>query len=756
MIKIEKSKSKKISKTNQAKKEDKKIVCYKLFFAGCIATFCFLGLICRLSYLQFIKGKEYSQMAYNQQMKNKIISPKRGTIYDCNGEILALSVAVDTVSINPGKVCNQNNKKVDDKIVAEGLSQIFSLDYEETLKKVSSDKSVVIISRKVETEKITELQKWMKEVGITTGINIDEDSKRYYPNNDVASNLIGFCSTDNVGLWGIEERWNDTLTGTSGKIVTAKNVNGEAISDENEQYVAVENGSNIYLTIDAKIQGIAEKYLEQAVTENKCTNGGNVIIMNPQNGDILAMATYPDYNLNDPFAITPLGIAQEEWDALPQEEQSADLLNLWKNRAVSDLYEPGSTFKLITAAVGLEENIVSTDTEGDFFCTGSYHVGDRDISCWKKDGSHGVQTLRQALQNSCNPAFMQLGQRIGHRTLYKYYEAFELFSKVGDDIAKAYEGIFFDENKIVPVELATMSFGQRITITPLQLISSVSAIANDGVYVKPRIVKQIENTDEKSIENVEVQEIRQVISLETSQKIKNMMQSVVTHGTGRYAKVEGYSVGGKSGTSEPTEANADEGYVASFIAISPIENTQVVVLVILYDPQGVSHQGGQTAGPVAAQILSEVLPYMGIPADTTETTQAEDNLSIVPNVVDKTVAEAKKILTSAGFNVQINISGDENTTLVSDQTPKSGIKLATGATIYLYTAENEARVSTTVPNVKGMSVSDATNTLRAAKLNITVEGTKGIVVSQEPSYETEQEVGTVVHVVIKEELKDGQ
>lgn len=756
MIKIEKIKPKKISKTNQAKKEDKKIVCYKLFFAGCIATVCLIFLVGRLSYLQFVKGKEYSQMAYNQQMKNKIISPKRGTIYDCNGEILALSVAVDTVSINPGKVCNQNNKKIDDKILAEGLSQIFSLDYEETLKKVSSDKSVVIIARKVETEKITELQKWMKEVGITTGINIDEDSKRYYPNNDVASNLIGFCSTDNVGLWGIEERWNDTLTGTSGKIVTAKNVNGEAISDENEQYVAVENGSNIYLTIDAKIQGIAEKYLEQAVIENRCTNGGNVIIMNPQNGDILAMATYPDYNLNEPFSITPLGIAQEEWDALPQEEQSTELLNLWKNRAVSDLYEPGSTFKLITAAVGLEENIVSTDTEGDFYCTGSYHVGDRDISCWKKDGSHGVQTLRQALQNSCNPAFMQLGQRIGHRTLYKYYEAFELFSKVGDDIAKAYEGIFFDEDKIVPVELATMSFGQRITITPLQLISSVSAIANDGVYVKPRIVKQIENTDEKSIENVEVQEVRQVISLETSQKIKNMMQSVVTNGTGRYAKVEGYSVGGKSGTSEPTEANADEGYVASFIAISPIENTQVVVLVILYDPQGVSHQGGQTAGPVAAQILSEVLPYMGIPADTTETSQEEDNLSIVPNVVDKTVAEAKKILTSAGFNVQINISGDENTTLVSDQTPKSGIKLATGATIYLYTAENEARVSTTVPNVKGMSVSDATNVLRAAKLNIIVEGTKGIVVSQDPSYETEQEVGTVVHVVIKEELKDGQ
>jgi stage V sporulation protein D (sporulation-specific penicillin-binding protein) len=361
-----------------------------------------------------------------------------------------------------------------------------------------------------------------------------------------------------------------------------------------------------------------------------------------------------------------------------------------------------------------------------------------------------------ALQNSCNPAFMQLGQKIGYKLLYKYYEAFGLFSKVGDDIAKSYEGIFFDESKIGPVELATMSFGQRITITPLQLISAVSAIANDGVYVQPRIVKQIENTDENSIETVEVEEVRQVISLETSQKMKNMMQSVVTDGTGRYAKVEGYSVGGKSGTSEPTESNADEGYVASFIAISPIENTQVVVLVILYDPQGGSHQGGQTAGPVASQILSEVLPIMGVSADTTETAQEDDSLAIVPNVVDKTVAEAKKVLTAAGFNVQINISGDENTTLVSDQTPKSGIKLATGATIYLYTAENEVRVSTTVPNVKGMSVSAATAALKAANLNIKVEGTSGIVVTQDPSYETQQEVGTVVHVTIKEELTDGQ
>lgn len=653
-------------------------------------------------------------------------------------------------------MCYSNGKEVPNDVIAEGLSQVFSLDYNETLEKVSSDKSVVVIAKKVETEKISELQKWMGEKKITTGINIDEDSKRYYPYNDVASNLIGFCSSDNVGLWGIEERWNDKLTGTSGKIVTAKNVNGEAISDENEQYVEVENGSNIYLTIDTAIQGIAEKYLEQAVVENKCGRGGNVLIMNPQNGDILAMATYPDYNLNSPFSIEPTGLTEEEWNTLPQEEQSAKLLNVWKNRAVSDLYEPGSTYKLLTSAIALEENIIATDNEGDFFCTGKYHVGDRDISCWKTDGSHGVQSLRKALQNSCNPAFMQLGQKVGARLLYKYYEAFGLFEPVGSDIAGAYKGGFFDENKIGPVELATMSFGQRITVTPLQLISAVSAIANDGVYVKPRIVNKIENTDENSIETVEVEEVRQVISLDTSQKMKNMMQSVVTDGTGRYAKVEGYSVGGKSGTSEPPVGRPEEGYVASFIAISPIENTQVVVLVILYDPHGDSHQGGQTAGPVAGQILSEVLPILGIPSDATETANVEEDLPIVPNVVDKTVAEAKKILTAAGFNVQINIAGDENTTLVSDQTPKSGIKLEAGATIYLYTAENEVRVSTTVPNVKGMSVEAAKTALRASNLNIKSEGTNGVVISQEPSSETQQEVGTVVHVVIKEQMNGAQ
>lgn len=747
--------NKKEKRAKQLKKE-RRLLSLKFFSLAIISTLIFLGLCVRISYIQFVKGEEYSAEAYKQQMKNQIISPKRGIIYDAKGEVLAHSVSVDTISFNPGMVKYTNKKEVPPEVLAEKFSQLFELDYNDILEKANSNKSVVVVAKKVDNTKVTELQNWMKEEKIASGINIDEDSKRYYPCNDLASNLIGFCSSDNVGLWGIEERWNDVLTGTSGKIVTAKNIKGEPISDENEQYVAVENGNNIYLTIDSIIQGIAEKYLEQAVTLNHCSRGGNVIIMNPQNGDILAMATYPDYNLNSPFSIEPTGISQEEWDTLTPEEHTEKLSSVWKNRAVSDLYEPGSTFKLITASAALEEDIITTDNPTDFFCTGSYHVYDRDISCWKPDGSHGRQSLRLALEHSCNPAFIQLGQKVGEKILYKYYEAFGFFSKVGDDIAKAYEGIFYPLDKVGPVDLATMSFGQRITITPLQLISSVCTIVNDGVYVKPRIVKQIENPDEKSIETVDVEEIRQVISEDTSKKIKDMMLSVVTEGTGGHAKVEGYSIGGKSGTSEPIEKNAEEGYVASFVAISPIENTQVVVLVILYDPQGVSYQGGQTAGPVAAQILSEVLPLLGIPSDSTETTVEEDDLPIVPNLVDKTVAEAKRVLTANGFNVQASITTDENTTLVSDQTPKGGIKLEAGSTIYLYTAENETRVSTTVPNVKGMSISSARAALKGANLNIKVDGSSGIVVWQEPSYETQQEVGTVVNVTVKEELKEGQ
>ncbi len=735
----------------------------KIIITGIIATFGFIIVCCHLAFIQFVQGKELSEKAYAQQMLDEIISPNRGTIFDAKGEILAQSIPVDTISVNPKLIKYANNNQVEDEVVAKGISEIFDISYEKMMEELNSKKSVVVVERKVETDKVKKLKEWMAETGITTGINIDEDSKRYYPHNELASNLIGFCGTDNSGQTGLEERWNSILTGTAGKVVTATDVKHNPISDEYEQYVASENGSNIYLTIDYTIQTIAENYLEQVVKENTTASGGNVIIMNPQSGDILAMATYPDYNLNSPSSYIATGYQEEEWKALEPTDRSSALLNLWKNKAVSEHYEPGSTFKLITSSVGLEEGLVETDTENEFSCTGSYTVGkdengkDIAINCWRNYNPHGLQTLRVALQNSCNPAFMQLGMRIGAKTLYKYYEAFGFFDTVGSDIAKAYPGTFYELNKVGPVELATASFGQRFTISPLQLITAVSAICNDGVLVKPKIVKQIENTDTKSIEVVETQKIRQVISKQTADEVKNMMLSVVTDGTGRNAKIAGYSVGGKSGTSEPTQDKTDEGYVASFIAISPIENTQVVVLVAVYGlDESVEHQGGAIAGPVAKQILTQVLPYLGVASTETQVVEKDDTKKMIalPSVNNITVNEAISKLSALGFNVVSKSTADPATTLVSEQVPKSGVNLEEGASIYLYTSIDDERTQVTVPDVKGMSASQAEATLKQNNLNINIDGTKGKVISQEPTYGTIVDEGTIINVNITEVLKD--
>jgi len=331
-------------------------------------------LIYRIGVIQFVNGDELRKRASNQQVTHEILSPSRGIIYDSKGEALAQSIAVDTISLNPGYVKYYDGDKVENEVIAEGISRILELDYNKTLEDISSEKAVVILKRKVESDKVDELKKWMEEKSITTGINFDADNKRIYPYKTLASNLIGFCGTDNVGQVGLEERWNSVLTGTAGKLTTTIDVHGNAISDEYEQYVETENGSNIYLTIDTTIQSIAEQYLENAMQENPTAKSGNVIIMNPQNGDILAMATNPYYNLNDPSSYIATGYTKEEWEKFESAERTNILLNLWKNKAVSDQYEPGSTFKLITSSVALEENVVQTDTPGDFFCS-------RSISC---------------------------------------------------------------------------------------------------------------------------------------------------------------------------------------------------------------------------------------------------------------------------------------------------------------------------------------------------------------------------------------
>ena len=724
-----------------------------------ITIIIFVLLICRIGFLQFVQGSYLKEQAYKQQAINQIISPKRGNIYDSTGKALAISAQVDTITINPSKFEKDSDEETAayQETVAKGLSEIFELDYNETLEKVRSESQVETIAKKVEQDKVDELTAWMEENKISVGINIDEDTKRYYPYSTVASNVIGFCGSDNQGLSGIESKWDSVLTGTPGKIVSSQGSDQQEIPDAEETYIAAENGSDLTLTIDLNIQTIIEKYLKQAVEENECSRGGNVIAMDPSTGDILAMASYPDYDLNSPY--TPNSTLAQTYDSLSTEEKSEALYRMWANKSVAETYEPGSTFKVITSAVALEENITSTDVIDDFYCKGYEEFEDVNgstirIKCWRAN-PHGSQTLRQALMNSCNPAFMQLGARIGASTLYKYYEAFGLFDSTNSGLYGEQSSIFQKLENVGPVELATMSFGQRLNVTPLQMITAISCVANDGILMQPRIVKSVKNTDTGAVTEIPVTQVRQVISSQTAAEVKSMMESVVTEGTGRHAAVSGYSIGGKTGTSEPTEANAEEGYVASYVAISPVEDTKIVLLVTLYDPQGENgHQGGQVAGPVVSQMLSEILPYMGVVSDATaDSNSNSSNYITVPDVRNKTVAEAEKTLKDAGFTTKTYVNGDANTILVGDQNPKPGSQLPKNSLIVLYGEGSTTSTSVTVPDLKGMNASQATTALRDKNLNINIEGS-GTVITQDYMANEQVPEGTIIKVTLKGTLTD--
>lgn len=750
--KIEKTSNNKVIKIKTGFESKNLVHTTKLRTLMIITILIFIFLISRIGFIQFVQGNFLKEKAYQQQTINQIISPKRGNIYDSTGKALAIGAQVDTITINPTKIVKRNEADTKDykEKVANGLSKIFELNYDEVLEKVNSKSQVETIIKKVEQEKVDHLKQWMEENKITVGINIDEDTKRYYPHGTVASSVIGFCGSDNQGLSGIEAKWESVLTGTPGKIVSSKGSDQQEIPNAEETYISAENGSDLTLTIDLKIQSIVEKYLKQAVDENNCTRGGNVIAMNPKTGDILAMASYPDYDLNSPY--TPNAILAETYDSLSLEEKSEALYKMWINKSVGETYEPGSTFKVITSAVALEENITTTDKAGDFYCKGYEEVADRKISCWAPN-PHGVQTLRKSLCNSCNPAFMQLGQRIGSPILYKYYDAFGLFDTTNSGLYGEQNSIFYSLDNVRSVELATMSFGQRINVTPLQLITAISCVANDGILMKPRIVKEITNTDTNTVTEVPVTQVRQVISKQTSKQVKSMMESVVTDGSGRHAAVSGYSIGGKTGTSEPPVDKEEEGYVASYVAISPIEDTQISLLLTLYDPKGKNgHQGGQVAGPVVSQMLSEILPYLGVPSneDASSNTNSSNSI-VVPDVRNKTIAEAEKILKANGFNTKVYVNGDPNTTLVEDQTPKPGNSLMKGSIIVLYGQGSSISTSVTVPDLRGMNASEAINALKSKNLNINIEGS-GVVTSQDYAKDEQVQEGTIIKVTLKQTL----
>ena len=628
------------------------------------------GLAFRIGWIQFKMGNKLQHMAHLQQTLEREFNPKRGTIYDATGEkILAVSASVESITVNPVNISSENKEKV-----ARKLSELFELDYEKVLKKVSKRSSIETIAKKVDKSKTDELRIWLDENNITTGVNIDVDTKRYYPYNSLAAQIIGFCGSDNQGLMGIEAKYDSELKGQNGSIVKLTDAKGGNLDDEGEEYVKAINGNDLILSIDATIQGIAEKYLEEACIDNVCTDGGNIVIMDPNNGDILAMAGYPTYNLNDPYVPMDSEVSAN-WDNLSKEEKTAEQQKMWRNKAISDAYEPGSTFKLITSSASLEEKITDTDNSGEFCCTGSITISGVTIKCWRYYRPHGSESLRQALMNSCNPVFIGLGQKLGVKTYYSYLNKFGFLRKTGIDLQGEGGSIFLAEEKVGPVELGTIAFGQRFEVTPIQMITAVSSIANGGTYVVPRVVKGIVNSQTGEVKNIEPQKKETVISKETSEKVLSMMQSVVAEGTGKNAQVKGYSIGGKTGTSEDG-VNTGK-YVTSFVGVAPISNPKLVILITLYNPTGEGgHQGGGVAAPIASQVLGEVLPYLEVKKDNEKEEDAKNKV-VVPNLEGMTIGEAKKVLKELNLNFEYNEENTENEKerIITEQVPVSGVEV---------------------------------------------------------------------------------
>ncbi len=662
---------------------------------------CFVFFVIRISVIQFIDGERLSREAIEQQTRDRMINAKRGTIYDRNGKQLAVSADVETVSISPITVRKANERE----LCAKTLAEILEMDEETILDKIDQNTSYVLIKRKVEKEQADAI----REAGLS-GVYLDADTKRYYPYNNIASHIIGFTGADNQGLLGIEQIYDSKLKGQYGRIVTARNADGTEMPYKYDRYYTPEDGADITLTIDVSIQHFLEKHLEQAVVDLQLAEGAAGIIMDIKTGEILAMATKPDFDLNAPFEITNVEV-QEAIDAMEDEEEKSQATNeylnkLWRNKAVVDSYEPGSTFKIITSAMALESNVITL--HDSFNCTGSYQVAKETIGCWKHAG-HGTLDLTGALENSCNPAFMQIGARIGQENFYNYYKGFGFTQKTGIELHGETSGLFYPEGSFNEVELATASFGQGPTVTPLQMITAVSAVANDGILVKPHLVKQITDSNGTILENYDTVEVRQVISSQTSEIMCGLMESVVSEGTGNKAHLEGFRVGGKTGTSEKLPRGSQK-YVASFVGIAPADDPQIAILIILDEPPAGNHMGGTIASPLAGKILYDVLRYMDMEPELPEGSEMEGDV-IVPKVTGMNVTEARQILSQSGLRCVVEGDGDE----VNTQIPSPGVSIAKNGTVLVYTGDARPSNSVEVPDVTGKSFEEAKSILENSK-----------------------------------------
>lgn len=692
-----------------------------------------IALIGRMFYWQVVRAEDMQQKAYAQQTKNRIISPKRGTIYDTNGVVLARSVSVETISVTP------KNIKEKEK-TAQGLSEILDLDYEATLQKVNKNTREETIAKKLDKEVTDKIREWIKEEKIS-GVNIYEDTKRYYPKGNFLAQVLGFCGTDNQGLDGLEAKYESILKGVSGQVVVSTDATGKEIPLNDENYIPSEDGLNLVLTIDERVQHIVEKYLKQAMIDNAPVEYGTCIVMNPKTGDILAMATAPDYDPNDPFTVLDEEI-QANWDTMTVSEKTKARQEMWRNRAVTDTYEPGSVFKTVTAAIAIEEGLVTDVDAVNFSCTGKLKVEGWDIKCWRSYNPHGPQSLRKGLMNSCNPVFMTVALRIGASKLYEYLSAFGVAKTTGSGLLGEVSGIIHTAETATDSTVATAGFGQGFTLTPLNMLNVICCIANDGKLMQPRIVKEITDSEGNIVESFEPVVLKQVISESTSDKVLDMMESVVSDGTGRYAQVKGYYVAGKTSTAEQGRG-ASKKYVASFIGLASADDPEIAVIFNLYNPEGPQgHQGGGICAPVVGKILSEILEYEDIPQDYEY--ESDEPTIVVPDVTNRTLAEAKKILTNSGLKYVADDSWDENAKVVS-QMPVAGESLAEKSLVKLFIEGNDTRFTVTVPDIRNLSISEATAKLNELNLNIRVSGS-GSAILQDPAMGTVVEQGTIVTV----------
>jgi len=648
----------------------------KAFYLMILLQVAILALIGRIFFIQAFRGEELQALAFEQQTRDRLITPNRGSIYDRNMVGLAVTETVASISVIYAQVR-------DLPVTARALARELDMDEAALFDRISRRVALVRVAQQVDMEAAERI----RELNLP-GVVIDEDIRRIYPFGHMASHIIGFVGRDNQGIIGLEAKYDEVLRGEPGRILSETDVAGRQLPHGRQYRIPPIDGYDLVLTIDAVLQAYAEQTIEMLVTEKSALRGV-IILMNPQNGQIYALANKPDFDLNDPFTIQSPELAAV-WESFNQEQQMYELNRMWRNFAINDTYEPGSTFKIVTSAAALAEGLVTLDTV--FSCSGSVTVGGRQIKCWRSPRSHGAQTFLQGVQNSCNPVFMALGEQLGAELFYEYLLAFGFHEKTGVDLPGEAVGIMYKPENIGPVELATMAFGQSLTITPLQLVRAAAAVVNGGYQVTPHVGMRLLDSDGVIVQEIYYERGEQIIPTEVSETMRFVLETVVSEGTGRRTYIPGFRVGGKTATSQKLPRGSGR-YISSIMAFAPAENPTVVALVLLDEPKG-AYYGGQVTGPVMQVLLENALPHLGIIPQFNEIEMAEAGVVPValPDVRGMEQAEATRVLREIGLG--FDISGNGNT--VVSQFPIPGELINQGERILLWmgTMESETEAET--------------------------------------------------------------